>query len=314
MNTLSLKERFRLSRFISGEQATDEPITLTHRRIFILPTYRGVNFAILTALLLLIAFVYNNNLVYLLTFLLASIFFITILHSYKALAGLVLQKGQTKAVFAGEAAGFAIYIDNPINVERFNLQIKLEQSESLTIKPQCKTCVTLYSLTKKRGWHTAGTITLSSTYPLGLFRVWSPVRFTLKALVYPKPSLQELPFPEMPSAQANQGVSQKGVDDFYGLKEYLPGDSIKQIHWKSFAKGLGLFSKQYGGDSSAEIWLDYENAPGHNTEERLSQLCRWVIDAERIGIAYGFSLPGLKLLPDTGISHSRKCLEALALF
>jgi len=314
LNTWSLKERFRLSRFISGEQATDEPITLTHRRIFILPTYRGVNFAILTALLLLIAFVYNNNLVYLLTFLLASIFFITILHSYKALAGLVLQKGQTKAVFAGEAAGFTVYINNPVDVERFNLQIKLEHPESLTIQPQSKTCVTLYSLTQKRGWHAPGTVTLSSTYPLGLFRVWSPVRFTLKALVYPKPSLQELPFPETPSAQAKQGFSQKGVDDFYGLKEYLPGDSIKQIHWKAFAKGLGLFSKQYGGDSSAEIWLDYENATGHNTEERLSQLCRWVIDAEHIGIAYGFSLPGLKLLPDTGISHRRKCLEALALF
>jgi len=63
-----------------------------------------------------------------------------------------------------------------------------------------------------------------------------------------------------------------------------------------------------------EIWLDYDNAPGHNTEERLSQLCRWVIDAERAGIQYGFSLPGLKLPPDNGLLHNRKCLEALALF
>ena len=314
MNTLSLKERFRLSRFISGEKATDEPVKLSHRRIFILPTYRGLNFAILTALLLLIAFVYNNNLVYLLTFLLASVFFITILHSYKSLAGLVLQKGQSKTVFAGEAAGFDVYINNPVDVERYNLQITLEQAESLAIKPQSKASVTLYSLTRKRGWHTAGTVTISSTYPLGLFRVWSPVQFTLKALVYPKPSRQELPFPETPSAQSQQGVSQKGADDFYGLKMYLPGDSIKHIHWKAFAKGQGLFSKQYSGDSSAEIWLDYDNAPGHNTEERLSQLCRWVIDAERVGIQYGFSLPGLKLSPDNGLLHYRKCLEALALF
>ena len=314
MNTLSLKERFRLSRFISGEKASYEPVKLTHRRIFILPTYRGLNFAILTALLLLIAFVYNNNLVYLLTFMLASVFFITILHSYKSLAGLVLQKGQSKAVFAGEAAAFDIHINNPVDVERYNLQITLEQTESLTIKPQSKAKVTLYSLTRKRGWHTAGTVTLSSTYPLGLFRVWSPVQFDLKALVYPKPSLQELPFPETPSVQSRQGLSQKGADDFYGLKVYLPGDSIKHIHWKAFAKGQGLFSKQYSGDSSAEIWLDYDKAPGHNTEERLSQLCRWVIDAERVGVQYGFCLPGLKLSPDNGLLHYRKCLEALALF
>ena len=314
MNTLSLKERFRLSRFINGEKATDEPVTLSHRRIFILPTYRGLNFAILAALLLLIAFVYNNNLVYLLAFLLASIFFITILHSYKALADLVLKKGKSKGVFAGEAAAFDIHINNPVEVERYNLNITLEQTESLSIKPQSQACVTLYSLTKKRGWHTAGTVTLSSTYPLGLFRVWSPVRFNLKALVFPKPSPHELPFPETPSAQPRQGFSQKGADDFYGLKVYQSGDSIKHIHWKAFAKGLGLFSKQYGGDSSAEIWLDYDSVPGHDTEERLSQLCRWVLDAEVAGIQFGFSLPGLKLSPDNSIRHTRKCLEALALY
>ena len=223
MNTLSLKDRFRLSRFFSGEKATDTPVTLNQRRIFILPTHRGLNFAILTALLVLIAFVYNNNLVYLLAFLLASIFFITILHSYKSLSGLVLQKGQTKAVFAGEAAGFVIHINNPADVERYLLHLTLENRESLTLKPHSKASVTLYSPTQKRGWHTAGTVTVSSTYPLGLFRAWSPIRFNLKALVYPKPSAQELPFPETPSALAQQGFSRKGADDFYGLKEYHAG-------------------------------------------------------------------------------------------
>jgi uncharacterized protein (DUF58 family) len=180
--------------------------------------------------------------------------------------------------------------------------------------PQSKACVTLYSLTQKRGWHTAGTVTVSSTYPLGLFRAWSPIRFNLKALVYPKPSPQALPFPEAQATLARQGASRKGADDFYGLKEYQPGDGVKQIHWKTFAKGQGLFSKQYGGDSSAEIWLDYANTPGQNTEQRLSQLCRWVLDVDRTGIPYGFSLPGLKLSPASGIGHTKKCLEALALF
>ena len=76
-------------------------LSLNHRRIFILPTKRGLGFALLMLLLLLIAFVYNNNLVYMLTFLLASIFFITILHTYKSLSGLIVQKGRSKAVFAG---------------------------------------------------------------------------------------------------------------------------------------------------------------------------------------------------------------------
>jgi len=312
---LNLKERFKLSRFVSGEKAVDIPVVLNHRRIFILPTQRGLGFVVLIALLLLIAFVYNNNLAYMLAFLLASIFFITILHSYKALAGLVVQKGRAKAVFAGEAAGFEVHINNPTDVERHLLQLTLQDSQSLAMQAQSTAHITLYSITKKRGWHPAGTVTLSSTYPLGLFRAWTPIRFELKALVYPKQAHLEIPFPQTVSAQSQQGFSNKGSDEFYGLQEYQSGDSIKHIHWKAFAKGLGVFSKQYGGEQALEeVRLDYEQTPGHNVEERLSQLCRWVVDAEQAGISYGFALPGLKLPPDHGVAHYRKCLEALALF
>lgn len=312
---MKLTERFRLSRFISGEQPTGTPITLNHRRIFILPTQRGLGFVLLIVLLLLIAFVYNNNLSYLLAFLLASIFFVTILHSYQALAGLVVQKGRSTAVFAGEPAGFDIHIDNPTAQYRHHLQIALHDTLSLTLQGQSTTQLTLSSLTRHRGWHSAGTITLFSTYPLGLFRAWSPLRFNLKTLVYPKPAQLERPVPLTTSADSLQGFNHKGGDDFSGLQEYQPGDAIRHIHWKTFAKGLGLFSKQYGGaHSSEDIHLDYDYTPGHDNEERISQLCRWVIDAEQARIRYSFALPGLKLPPGNGLLHYQKCLEALALF
>lgn len=315
MSPLTLKERFSLSRFSSGEKASDEPLTLNQRRIFILPTDRGLGFVILLALLLLIAFVYNNNLAYLLAFLLASIFFITILHSYRSLSGLVLRSGQSQPVFAGQAAGFNIHIDNPTNKERLQLKINLLQAtESISLSAHSQTQITLHSATYKRGWQEAGTLTISSTYPLGLFRAWSPLRFNLKVLIYPKPANTEIPFPESPAYQSEQCASSKGNDDFFGLQSYQPGDAIKHIHWKSYAKGLGVFSKQYDGESSAQIWLDYMQTPGHGIEERLSQLCRWLIDAEQAGISYGFSIPGLKLEPANGQYHYQQCLEALALF
>lgn len=146
---MNLKERFSLSRFVSGEKAVDAPVTLNHRRIFILPTQRGLGFVLLITVLLLIAFVYDNNLAYMLAFLLASIFFITILHSYKALAGLVVQKGRTKAVFAGEAAGFDIHINNPTDRER-QIQIKLQYAQNLAMEPHSTEHVTLYSITQKK--------------------------------------------------------------------------------------------------------------------------------------------------------------------
>jgi len=303
---LSLKERFKLSRFITGEKTSLKRVTLNHRRIFILPTIRGLGFVCLIVLVLLIAFVYNNNLAYLLGFLLASVFFITILHSFKALSGLVIKQSHSPPVFAGEAVGFEIMIENPNNIERFNLMATLEEPINFSLKPQEQKGIVLYSATRHRGWHNISTVTLSTTYPLGLFRAWSPLKLLEKALVYPKSSTIEKPFPDNGDIQTqsleNQ-QSKKGNEDFYGIKEYQQGDSIRHIHWKAFAKGLGLFSKEYSSDKSAELWLNYEQTPGYDVEEKLSQLTRWIIDAENAGLKYGVSIANTQLQADHGLVH-----------
>lgn len=313
-SVLTLKERFQPSRFFRGEKPVNIPLTLNHRRIFILPSQRGLGFVLLIVLLLLLAFVYNNNLAYLLAFLLASIFFVTILHTFKALSGLVVAHGNSRPAFTGEAAGFDIHISNPTRQARFNLQLHLQSAHTICLAADEKKTVTLYAQTHKRGLLPCNTITVSCAYPLGFFRAWSPLRFDTQALVYPKPVNIERPFPESEGIQGEQGQGKKGGDDFFGIKPYQSGDPIRQIHWKSFAKGQGMFSKQYGGTAQSDLWLDYESTPGHNLEERLSQLCRWIIDAEKAGLHYGLILPGNKIAIDFGNKHFAKCLEALALF
>ncbi|MGR8953429.1 MAG: DUF58 domain-containing protein [Gammaproteobacteria bacterium] len=314
MEALALKDRFRLSRFVQGERASAQPVTLNHRRIFILPTRRGLGFALLIVLLFFIAFVYNNNLVYMLSFLLASIFFLTTLHCFKSLSGLVIREGHAKPVFAGETAAFVLHVDNPTPVPRPQIHLAGQTATGLRLPAYGQGQTAVYKITSHRGWCEAGTITVSSTFPLGLFRAWSPLRFNLKALVYPHPSAIDMPFPETSVSINPEGSSRRGSDDFYGFKNYEAGDSIRHIHWKAYAKGHGVFSKQYGGDSSGELWLDYESTPGYDAEERLSRLCRWAIDADRRGRLYGLCLPGTRLPPANGASHLQTCLEALALF
>ncbi|TPQ25144.1 DUF58 domain-containing protein [Methylomonas koyamae] len=311
---LSLPDRFRLSRFFRGEAPAAGPITLSHRRIFILPTQRGLGFVLLILLLLLIGFVYSNNLAYLLGFLLASIFFVAILHSFKALAGLIVRAGRQPAVFAGQAGAFNFQISNPGRLSRFAVQLHLQTELTISLAPAETQTATLYQATVRRGWLQPQTLTVSSLYPLGLFRAWAPLRFDSPLLVYPKPAKRQLPFPQSDDGAVAEGQSRRQGDEFYGLRPYQRGDAIRQIHWKTFAKGQGVFSKQYAGAGSSELWLDYQQAPGHNREERLSQLCRWIIDAEKAGLRYGLVLPNLRLQPDTGAAHYRQCLQALALF
>ncbi len=303
-------------RLFAKKIPTSKPILLNHKRVFILPTRRGMGFVLLIVVLVMIAFVYNNNLAYLLAFLLASVFFVTILHSFKALSGLVIEKGRAESVYAGQDAQFEIALNNPVALERFSLQLKLLDFEvSLNMKAREKKRVRLSSPTYKRGWQPCEKIILSSHYPLGLFRAWSILYFDFSALIYPKPSTENLPFPETAGSEAQQGASHAlGQEDFYGLKEYQAGDSIRHIHWKAYAKGQGLYTKQYSGETLAELWLTYEATQGHHLEQRLSQLCRWLIEADNAGLEYGFELPSLRLEPSSGTAHFQKCLHALALF
>ncbi len=308
------------------KKLTTHAIELGHQRIFILPTNRGLNFALLIVLLLLIAFVYNNNLVYLLAFLLGSIFFITILHSFQSLSGLVIQIGAAQSVYAGEAVGFDFYLHNPSKYMRPSLQIKLRQDEAnnnvltaektIQLPAKTKICTRVYSMTNTRGWHACEPLILASNYPLGLFRAWSVSYFDLKALIYPTPSLEKLPFPVNSGDQEPLGkLPVAGTDDFYGLKEYQAGDAIRRIHWKAYAKGQGLYSKQYDNEAIGnELWLSYAATTASNSEQRLSQLCRWLIEADTTGLEYGFEIAELRLEPSSGSEHLRQCLHALAVF
>ncbi len=313
-NRLSLKQRFRLSRFIRGEEPSPGPISLDQRRIFILPTRRGLGFVLSIVLVLLIAFVYNNNLAYLLGFLLASIFFVTILHSYKSLAGLIIRADHNPPVFAGTPAGFNVSIQNPGTQPRFALEISLRETQIIDLAPGQSETLLLYADLGRRGWQPCGTVKISSCYPLGLFRAWSPLRFDSQVLVYPKPASIAAPFPETNGDDAQPGRNRRDGDEFFGLKQYQSGDSIRQIHWKSFAKGQSLQSKQYAGVTSTELWLNFHSAPGNDIEDRLGHLCRWIIEAEQAHRRYGLILPDRKFAPNCGSEHYRQCLQALALF
>ena len=60
--------------------------------------------------------------------------------------------------------------------------------------------------------------------------------------------------------------------------------------------------------------LDLTQTPGNNLEQQLSQLCRWILDAEKANLRFGLKLPGINYQPSSNANHTLKCLEALALF
>jgi uncharacterized protein (DUF58 family) len=88
---------------------------------------------------------------------------------------------------------------------------------------------------------------------------------------------------------------------------------LRHINWKAYAREAGLLVKQFGTTRAPELWISWHSTTERDTESRLSQLCRWLLDADAAGLAYGLQMPGLRIEPARGEAHRRHCLEILAL-
>ena len=105
-----------------------------------------------------------------------------------------------------------------------------------------------------------------------------------------------------------------GDEDFTGLRAFQPGDSIRRIAWKAYARGQGLHTKQYAGTDVVSHVFDWDSLAGLDAESRLAQLCRWILDAHERGEAFGLRLPGIVIGLNVGAAHQERCLNELALF
>ena len=296
--------------------AESGPVKLTQDRLYILPTRHGLLFALLLLAMLLGAINYANSMAFVLTFLLAGLGMVSILHTYRNLAGLSIAAGKCTPVFAAQEARFALSVDNPSPFPRTAIGLSVEKRDcgirDLAANRICDLEFTRRA--ERRGLLGGGRFTLYSTFPLGLFRAWTHLNLDMACLVYPRPAARALPLPAGIEGSGAGAATASGSEDFSGLRAYHAGDSLRHVAWKALARGQDMLTKQFQGEAEEERWLDWEFLPGLDDETRLSHLCRWVLDAHAAGRVYGLRLPGTIVPPAGGAEQRRRCLEALALF
>jgi uncharacterized protein (DUF58 family) len=305
-----------LERIREREQRQQSPVRLDLRRIFIMPTRSGVLYVVILLAMLVGSINYNNSLGFILTFTLTGLGLVSILHTFRNLFRITLHVKHAAPIYAGGIAHFALTISGDGRHERRAIEVITATGiiRGIDIEPEGSTTVDLARQYRQRGLHHLDRLTLRSIYPLGLFRAWAPVNLEAQVVVYPAP-VAAGPLPERAEGGVATAVmSPKGDDDFYAMRPYQQGDSLRQVHWKGVAKGQAMMSKQYGGGSAREVWLDWHQLAPLGVEERLSRLCQWVIDADREGFSYGLSIPDRRIDRGQGEAHKTACLEALALF
>ncbi|MHB9101371.1 MAG: DUF58 domain-containing protein [Sulfuricella sp.] len=303
-------------RIFNRIDAEHGPITLDRQRIFILPTRHGLMFAVVLMLMLVGSINYTLSLGFVLTFLLGGMALVAILHTYRNLAQLTVSAGKTMPVFAGQQASFNLCLNGSGTTERYAIGVMFEKQQPQFVDvPAGETVYASLTLpAPQRGILRPGRFTLFSRFPLGLFRAWSKLDLDMSCIVYPQPDSARLPQLTGIQGRGDRAIAAEGSDDFRGMRPYHTGDSLRHVAWKAMAQRRGMLTKQFSGQARPELWLDWDDLAGMDTEARLSRLCRWVLDAQNAGLSYGLRIPGSIIAPGNGETHQRSCLEALALF
>ena len=136
----------------------------------------------------------------------------------------------------------------------------LQSSASPSLPARTDSTLVRTVMPVRRGEYHLNDITVQCTDPAGLFirtrSVFLPSSIIIFPAVFPIGDL-ELSMPETRSMTsttapvATAGSSQ----NFYSVREYVPSDGMKNIHWKSSAKYGKLMVREYERSASKQITL-----------------------------------------------------------
>lgn len=299
-------------------------------RVYILPTKFGYFLALILFVMLLGAINYSNSMAHLLVFLIASLCHIAMLYTHKNIAKLELKYASALPIFLGETAHFNVVISNPIasasyqvnlatepsslNKSRWFSFFKFEHNSNIPTLPPNQTGSAVVTINPvSRGYHALGKLQLNSQFPLGLFTSWKQFTCTDTVLVYPR-AIGEQSLPSsVGDGEHALSNSNLGQEDFAGFNTYRNGDPYHSIAWKPYAKDNVLRSKQFTSSLSKRCVIRWEDTDG-DTETRLSQLCKWIVEADKQQLSYRLEMPNKIVDFDTGKQHLNTCLTALAVY
>ncbi len=324
--------RSRMQTWFEARLPLTDNVTLTQRTVYIVPTRAGWMLGITLLVLLVASINYQLNLGYLLTFLLAGSALVGMHVCHGTLRGLAMHLIAPHAHYAGASATFDVKLTNARGSARHGIGLSVLNPQDVDKKKgrerhwawtdvpaQGSSVVQVAFTPPRRGLHRLPTLTAETRFPLGTFRVWTVWRPAAQILVYPLPEPMQPPLPpgEPRSSGATAAARSQSTGEFDGVRGYRRGDPMKLVVWKKAVnideQGNGLIVRDTQQAQRHELWLDFMQASTADTEHKLSRLCAWVLQADKLGLDYGLRLPGLEIKPGSGEAHKRQCLEALAL-
>lgn len=112
----------------------------------------------------------------------------------------------------------------------------------------------------RRGLVTLKKLVVSSRYPFGLAQRSMTVKRKDHVLIFPPAIDVRAVVADLRVEFGEHESRRKGIgSEFFGLKEYVPGDQVRHIHWRSSAKAQRLMTMEYENEERQKISIVLHN-------------------------------------------------------
>ncbi|MDP2954915.1 MAG: DUF58 domain-containing protein [Longimicrobiales bacterium] len=170
----------------------------------------------------------------------------------------------------------------------------------------------------RRGAYRLGTVTLSTSFPFGMFRKERDLELPAELLVWPRTHRPvQAPSPgggRVPRMNATAAGAQGHRGEYRSLRAYRAGDDPRDIHWRSSARLREPVLREYERDGAETRWicLDLRADPGDPAEVAVEAAASLAAQSMVEGRSFGLVAGSAVVEAGEGAAQLERVLDVLA--
>src|SRR6202034_1028979 len=173
-------------------------------------------------------------------------------------------------IFAGQTVRAQVELENQnMTLPSFSLRVEAAKTKKSPASALLETPVYFPYVPKhermqqsvpitfaRRGAYRQDTFRIVTRFPFGFLQKARRVELRAEALVYPSVEPSRDFFEILPALQgALESHTKGGGHDLYALRDYVPNDSVRHVHWKASARSGALMVREFTREDDCRVLL-----------------------------------------------------------
>jgi len=212
----------------------------------------------------------GNNLLFLILASLIAIILMSGILSSITLSGVAMRLQLPEHIFAGQPVRASIELENEkLTLPSFSLRVEAVTAKSSPPAALLETPVYFPYLPKRgrahqtvpisfpaRGVYRQDAFRIVTRFPFGFLQKAHRVELRTEALVYPSVEPTREFFEILPGLEgAMESLAKGRGQDLYALRDYVPTDTARRVHWKASARLGSLMVREFTREDDARVLL-----------------------------------------------------------